>query len=130
MDWDRQTVGVEATGPVTGARCRSPWKSLIASPPGSGATARSIASWPRPWTEANSRGALRSRKRVLVENEGVAADFLTCLGIGLEEARRRVLAAIAATPEPPPPAMIPRSQSTIARANAWAREIAAARLGC
>ncbi len=32
-DRARHTVGVEGTGPITGARCRSPWKSLIASPP-------------------------------------------------------------------------------------------------
>ena len=29
----RHTVGVKATGPITGARCRNPWESLIASPP-------------------------------------------------------------------------------------------------
>ena len=29
----RHTVGVDGTAPITGARCRRPGKSLIASPP-------------------------------------------------------------------------------------------------
>lgn len=53
---------------------------------------------------------------LLVENEGVAAEILTRLGIGPEEARRRVLAAIAAAPEAPPSEMTPMPRSAIARA--------------
>ena len=46
-DSARYTMGVEATGPITGARCCTPWKSLIASPPRICATAMSIRTWPR-----------------------------------------------------------------------------------
>jgi ATP-dependent Clp protease ATP-binding subunit ClpA len=62
---------------------------------------------------------------LLVENEGVAAETLTRPGIGPEEARRRVPAAIAAAPEAPPRETTSQPRSAIARANARAREIAA-----
>jgi hypothetical protein len=39
----RHTVGVEATGPISGARCRSAWKSLIATPPPISTSARSTS---------------------------------------------------------------------------------------
>ena len=39
------TVGVEGTGPITGARCRSPWTSLIDSPPRIWVSAMSIRTW-------------------------------------------------------------------------------------
>ena len=48
-DRARHTVGVEATGPVSGARCASAWKSLIASPPAISTRARSASSWPRSY---------------------------------------------------------------------------------
>ena len=46
-DRARHTVGVDATGPITGARWRRPWKSLIASPPRTWVRAMSIRTWPR-----------------------------------------------------------------------------------
>lgn len=55
---------------------------------------------------------------------GVAAEILSRLGIGSEEARRRVLAAIAAGSEAPPPETASQPQSAIASANVRAREIA------
>ena len=51
----RHTVGVDGIGPITGARCRRPWKSLMASPPRIRVTARSTSSWPRSYTGMNPR---------------------------------------------------------------------------
>ena len=51
----RHTVGVDGIGPITGARCRRPWKSLMASPPSSWVTARSTSSWPRSYSGVNPR---------------------------------------------------------------------------
>jgi hypothetical protein len=55
-DSARHTAGVDASGPVTGARCRRPWKSLIASPPRISIRARSRNTWPRSCTGSNHRG--------------------------------------------------------------------------
>src|ERR1022692_4956363 len=52
-DSARHTVGVDGTGPITGARCRRPWKSLIASPPRISISARPGSTWPRSYTGSN-----------------------------------------------------------------------------
>ena len=61
-DRARHTVGVEGTGPVSGARCASAWKSLIASPPAISTRARSVRSWPR------SCNGLEPRRRIAAES--------------------------------------------------------------
>lgn len=62
---------------------------------------------------------------LLDEDEGVAADILTRLGVAPAEGRRRVLAAVGATPDAPPSeATHSLSPDAVAGANARAREIA------
>src|SRR6185295_581327 len=47
--------GVDGTGPVTGAGCRRPLKSLIDSPPRAFVRVMSIRTWPRSYTGSNPR---------------------------------------------------------------------------
>ena len=61
-DRARHTVGVEGTGPVSGARCASAWKSLIASPPAIRTRARSTRSWPRSYS------GLEPRRRIAADS--------------------------------------------------------------
>jgi len=63
IEWARHTVGTEGTGPMTGVRCFSAWKSLIASPPRTITSARSTRIWPRSYTGSNPRRAIAADNR-------------------------------------------------------------------